>query len=227
MLRARTTLLLVWLAGSGLSLAAGAANAQVRRAPARTAVTRARLRVFSGLHPNAGAGQHTVAAPAVPPIPDFEKLQMTTYSLPGADVHGAGGSIRLTASQPVVHDGMMSVDGAITQPDFGRDGSVLFDDMTHHEPGTVRLHFRLTEVGRPHVLDCSVVNRPGVDWEVGVTNQTQVFKTGQSPTGDHLSVILVPAQPGDFLITVHPKLEAPTGDYVYAVLGYCEMTVLH
>jgi hypothetical protein len=227
MMRARTTLLLASLVAAGLSLALGAARAQVRRAPARVAVTRARLRVFTGVHPNTGAGQHIVAAPAVPPIPDFDKVQMTTLSMPGADVHGAGGSIRLTASQPVVRDGMMSVEGAITQPDFGRDGSVLFDDLAHRAAGTVRLHFHLTEVGRPHVLDCSTINKPGVDWEIGVGNETQVITPGQSLTPEHLSLIVVPAQPGDFLITVHPKLAAPTGAYVYTTLGYCDMTVLH
>ena len=225
--RVRIAILLAMLTSATLTLAVGAgAQANRRAVVPRAAAARTRVHVFGSAHP--GGTQKMMAAPAVPPIPDFEKMQMTTYSLPGADVHAAGGTIRLTASQPVAPNGVMSVEGAVTQPIFGQDGSILFDDLAHRPAGRIRLRVHLAEANRPHVIDCGTIAKPDVDWEFAVGNDVQVIKlTAQAFTPQHLNAIIVPAQAGDFEITLHPTLAAPRTDYVYTTIGYCEVTVLH
>ncbi len=212
---------------AAMMLPPSAAQAQTtsRLSVPRVATARSGVPVFHGSQ--AAAGAQAVAAPAIPPMPTLDKIEMTALSLPGSDVHGAGATIHLAASRPVVPNGTMSVEGATTQPIFGQDGSVLFDDLGHRPAGTVRLRVRLTATDHPHVVDCATVAKPGVAWEMSVGPETQMIPPGSHAfTAQHLSAIVVPEQPGEFVITLRPKLVSPASGYVFTTLGYCDVTVL-
>lgn len=192
---------------------------------------RAAVRVFTVAPsaPSAGKGPVLVAAPAVPALPDFDKVQMTVLSLPNSGVKGVSSNFRLSASRPVAdgNRGTLSVEQANTQPEFAQDGSILFDDLGHRPPGRVRLRLRLSEVGKPHLVDCATVNKPGIDWEMTVGPESERFSAGAAPfTTRHLTVIIVPPTPGSYEVVVAPRVTGPPSGYLYTTLGYCEVTLL-
>jgi hypothetical protein len=208
-------------------LVASSAAAQARN----PTVTNRALRVFASA-PTAShgaAGAVAVAVPAAPSLPDLDKLKMTALSLPNSGVKGVSSNFRLSASRPVADGdrGTLWVQQATTQPEFGRDGSILFDDLGNRPPGMVRLRLRLTEVGRPHLVDCTTVNKPGIDWEMTVGAETERFSAGAAPfTTRHLTVIVVPSAAGSYEVVVAPRLAGPPSGYLFTTLGYCEVTLL-
>jgi hypothetical protein len=107
-----------WLIALAVCLITSPAAAQGR---SPTAPHRA-VRVFAPPPSRGGQGATVVATPAIPALPDLDKLQMTALSLPNSGVKQVSSNFRLSASRPIADGdrGTLSVLQATTQPEFGR-----------------------------------------------------------------------------------------------------------